>query len=66
MALLTLKMLEENLPASFVKVHKSFIVSIQHIDSIDGDEIIIGTNRIPISRTNKICLQPSGKLFKAV
>jgi DNA-binding LytR/AlgR family response regulator len=54
MALLSLKLLEENLPpASFVKVHKSFIVNIRKIESIEADEIIIGPHRIPISRTNR-------------
>lgn len=54
MALLSLKLLEEKLPAaSFVKVHKSFIVNIQKIESIDAEEIIIGAHRIPISRTNR-------------
>jgi DNA-binding LytR/AlgR family response regulator len=54
MALLSLKLLEENLPASsFVKVHKSYIVNVQKINSIEGDEVIIGSYRIPISRANK-------------
>jgi DNA-binding LytR/AlgR family response regulator len=54
MALLSLKALEEHLPPGrFMKVHKSFIVNIAKIDSIEGDEIIIGTHRVPISRSNK-------------
>ncbi|QIP14537.1 response regulator transcription factor [Spirosoma aureum] len=49
--LLNLKNLEENLPdQSFIRVHKSFIVSTKKIDSIEGNEIFIKTNRIPISR----------------
>ena len=53
MALLTLKLLEQNLPANFVKVHKSFLVNIECIDSIQGDEIHMGDHRIPISKGNR-------------
>lgn len=51
MTILSLKSLEENLnPQTFIRVHKSFIVSISKIESIDGNEIFIQTHRIPISR----------------
>jgi two-component system, LytTR family, response regulator len=49
--LLYLKNLEENLDKkSFIRVHKSYIVSINKIESIEGNEIFIATHRIPISR----------------
>ena len=49
--LLYLKNLEENLdPRSFIRVHKSYIVSIGKIEGIEGNEIFIQTHRIPISR----------------
>ncbi len=49
--MLSLKNLEENLDQkSFIRVHKSFIVAISKIDGIEGNEIFIQTNRIPISR----------------
>lgn len=51
MTILSLKSLEENLnPQTFIRVHKSYIVSISKIDSIDGNEIFIQNHRIPISR----------------
>ena len=51
MTLLYLKNLETNLDgASFMRVHKSYIVSINKIDGIEGNEIFMGSNRIPISR----------------
>ncbi|MBD0332560.1 MAG: response regulator transcription factor [Chitinophagaceae bacterium] len=54
LTLLTLKALEENLDeTTFFKVHKSFIVNIEKVESIDGDEINIGPHKIPISRTHK-------------
>ncbi|GAB3900700.1 LytTR family DNA-binding domain-containing protein [Larkinella knui] len=49
--LLYLKNLEQNLDSkSFIRVHKSYIVSIDKIDAIDGNEIMIKSHRIPISR----------------
>lgn len=51
---MTLTSIEAQLPKEqFLKVHKSFIVSIAAIKSIDGNEIIIGDARVPISRTLK-------------
>jgi DNA-binding LytR/AlgR family response regulator len=49
--LLYLKNLEENLDSkSFIRVHKSYIVSIDKIEAIEGNEIFIQSYRIPISR----------------
>lgn len=48
---ITLNGLEEKLPESkFLKVHKSFIISLDKINSVDGSEIAIDAARIPISR----------------
>lgn len=49
--LLYLKNLEENLDSSqFIRVHKSYIVSINKIEGIESNEIFIQNHRIPISR----------------
>lgn len=65
---LTFKSIEENLPtAEFLKVHKSYIVNLSRIDSIDADGIVIGTHTIPISRANKEAIMElilKGKLLK--
>ncbi len=51
LAALYLKNLEQNLDGqSFIRVHKSYIVSIDKIESIQGNEIFIQSHRIPISR----------------
>lgn len=48
---LTLKSVEDYLPADrFIKVHKSYIVAANKVNSIDANEICIGQHRIPISR----------------
>jgi len=51
---LTFKSVEEYLPgAKFIKTHKSFIVSAEKIESIEGNNIRIGMHDIPISRNLK-------------
>jgi DNA-binding LytR/AlgR family response regulator len=48
---ITLTSLENQLPKDeFLKVHKSFLISVPHVQAIEGDEIIIDDARIPISR----------------
>ncbi len=51
LTLLNLKQLEQNLDGrAFIRVHKSYIVAIDKIDSIEANEIFIQSYRIPISR----------------
>lgn len=54
MTLLPLKTVEENLDSSqFIQVHKSYIVSIAAITSIENHELVIGSFKIPLSRNFK-------------
>ncbi|MCE6989648.1 LytTR family DNA-binding domain-containing protein [Dyadobacter sp. CY323] len=49
--LLNLKNLEQNLgDRNFIRVHKSYIVSIGKIEGIEGNEIFIRSQVVPISR----------------
>lgn len=49
--LLYMKNVEQNLNKNdFIRVHKSFIVSVSKIESIENNEIVIQSHRIPISR----------------
>ena len=51
MVYVTIKSLEEQLPAEiFIKVHKSFIVNISKIKSIEGNILDIGSKKITISQ----------------
>lgn len=51
---LTFSALEKQLsPDQFMKVHKSFIVSLPRIESMDGHSIRIGAATIPVSRSLK-------------
>ena len=68
MTLMSLKSVEENLqPYSFIRTHKSYIVSIPRIQSIENHEIVIDDFRIPISRNyRKVVLEQilGDKLWK--
>jgi len=49
---MTMKSIEEKLPSmDFVRVHKSFIVSLSKMESIRSQKIKIGENHIPISES---------------
>lgn len=48
---LTLKTVEDNLSkAAFIRSHKSYIVSISKVESVEDNHLIIESNRIPVSR----------------
>lgn len=50
----SMKNILDTLPAdSFLKVHKSYIISIKKIRSIEGNEVVMGEHRLPISRNHK-------------
>ena len=49
---MTMKSIEEKLPSTeFIRVHKSFIVSLSKMESIRSQKIKIGENHIPISES---------------
>jgi DNA-binding LytR/AlgR family response regulator len=53
-SLLVLKNLQEKLGDElFIRVHKSYIVAIDKITSINNSEIVIGEHKIPISRNHR-------------
>lgn len=48
----TLKSLVESLPKSnFIQIHKSYIISVKHIDKIDNDLVWIHKKELPIGNT---------------
>lgn len=52
--LLTMKHLEENLKhLPFLRVHKSFLVAANKIDSIESHELVVKGSRIPLSRNHR-------------
>lgn len=54
LSLMSMKSLEENLPDTlFMRVHRSFIVNLDKIKTIERNRIIFGSNYIPISENYK-------------
>ncbi|OFX32948.1 MAG: hypothetical protein A2W90_01945 [Bacteroidetes bacterium GWF2_42_66] len=50
----SLKRMQENLPTDrFARVHKSFIISLNHIKVINKTQVVIGKNYIPIGESYK-------------
>lgn len=50
----TMKSLEEKLPSNkFMRIHRSYIVSLNKIKTIERDQILFGDKRIPISNQYK-------------
>ncbi|HMH21982.1 MAG TPA: response regulator [Puia sp.] len=54
MTLTAMRVLEEQLPAGkFLRIQKSYIVSIEKIQSLSGNEITIDKHKIPVSKNYK-------------
>lgn len=53
LSLMSIKSLEEELPDSFMRVHRSFIVNIERIKIIERNSIILGDRAIPVSESYK-------------
>ncbi len=50
MVLSTMKNLLETLPeATLLRVHKSYAVAAQHVTAVEGNELLLGEQRVPIS-----------------
>lgn len=49
-----LSKLEEKLPASdFIRIHRSYMININHIDGFIGNMLCIGKQKFPVSRRNR-------------
>jgi DNA-binding LytR/AlgR family response regulator len=54
LALSTMHSIEKRLPANhFVRVHRSYIVNVHHLDKIEEGTAIIGQHMIPVGNTYK-------------
>lgn len=45
--------LEKRLPDSFIRIHRSFLINQQHIDSFTKEQVMVNSIALPISRTYK-------------
>jgi DNA-binding LytR/AlgR family response regulator len=50
-SLMSLKDLEGKLPADFVRVHRSYIINLRHVEKLDTNDVKIGRELIPVSET---------------
>ena len=50
MSLVSLSGIANALPAEFVRIHRSFIINMRHIDEVQSNEVLIGKELYPISR----------------
>jgi DNA-binding LytR/AlgR family response regulator len=62
--LMTMKSMEESLPTDrFLRIHKTYIISKNQVRGIEGNEIDMGKNKVPMSRNrrNEIISELIGK-----
>ncbi|MEP0710701.1 LytTR family DNA-binding domain-containing protein [Algoriphagus sp.] len=53
MSLVSLTSIANALPGEFVRIHRSFIINMRHIDEVQSNEVLIGKELYPISRNYK-------------
>ena len=46
-----LKDVEKELPAGFVRTHRSYIVNLHHVDRLEYRSVFVGQEELPVSRT---------------
>lgn len=52
--LMTMKSMEESLPdEKFLRIHKTYIISKNHVKGIEGNEIDMGKAKVPMSRNRR-------------
>ncbi len=49
---MTLKEIDDRLPAEhFLRIHRSFIINLRHVDEVAGTHVVIGKKAVPLSKT---------------
>jgi DNA-binding LytR/AlgR family response regulator len=57
MSLYSLRKLEEELPRErFMRIHKSYIVALDKIKEINGNQVVVGKHKISVSKAMKPAL----------
>lgn len=52
----TMKAFVAKLPEEFIRIHKSFIVNIKHVEKLQENQVFINGHELPVSRNNKKAL----------
>jgi len=50
MSLMSMNKIAELLPADFIRIHRSYVVNLRHIDEVQGNLVQIGTEFYPIGK----------------
>lgn len=45
--------LETHLPSCFVRIHNRYLVNLRHLNALEGNHVLIGGQRLPVSRSCK-------------
>lgn len=53
MSLVSLTSIANALPPDFVRIHRSYIINMRHIDEVQNNEVVIGKEIYPISKNYK-------------
>lgn len=49
---MTLKEIDDKLPPEhFLRIHRSFIINLRHVDEVAGTHVVIGKKAVPLSKT---------------
>ena len=51
LSLMSMKKLEEMLPADFIRIHRSYLVNKNHIARIEDGSVFVGKHKLPISQS---------------
>lgn len=57
MSLMSMRLLEENLPPNFMRVHRSYIVNVNQIEVTQRNEILFGRITIPVAENYRVPFQ---------
>ncbi|WP_350218548.1 LytTR family DNA-binding domain-containing protein [Ekhidna sp.] len=41
----------DSLPSSFIQIHKQYVINRNHVNALEGNQVIIKDNKLPVSRT---------------
>ena len=53
MSLVSMTNIAKVLPDDFIRIHRSYIINLRHIDEVKANEVIIGKEIYPISRNHR-------------
>ncbi len=53
LVLLSMKQAEAQLPDTFLRTHRSYIVNTEKVDALEGNQLLIGPHKVPVARQHK-------------